>query len=258
MYLKNLIKAKFKQRYKRFFMEVGLADNRTIIAYTPNTGSMKTLLDKENFIYVEKNNNPQRKLKYTAQIVEFGKTNFKQENLQEKKGKAKKSKNKFCLINTHLPNYLVREGIEQGLVEELKNFDSIESEVKYGQRNASRIDILLNNHKGTKIFVEVKNATLKTEEGVCAFPDAPTKRGRKHLKELQREVKQGNLAIGFFLVARNDCDKFRVAREIDEKFYQAYLKAKENGVEFLAYGINFQINEDNFKMKLGKRIEILD
>lgn len=240
MQLNNLIKARFRKRWKRFLMEVKLESGEVVVAHTPNTGTMKTLLAEENFVYVEPNDNPKRKLKYTTQIIEF------------------KNK-KFCLINTHLPNHLVREGIENKLVKELSDFSRVESEVKYGKDDRSRIDILLSHSDGIKTFIEIKNATLKVGDGVCAFPDAPTERGRKHLQELQAEIKKGNQAVGFFLVSRNDCHKFRIAKEIDPAFYEEYLKARKAGVEFLAYGIDFNFKSNNtFSLQLGLPVKIMD
>ncbi len=240
MQLNNLIKARFRKRWKRFLMEVELENGEVVVAHTPNTGTMKTLLAEENFVYLEPNDNPKRKLKYTTQIIEF------------------KDK-KFCLINTHLPNHLVREGIENKLVKELSDFSQVDSEVKYGKDGCSRIDILLNHFDASKTFIEIKNATLKVGDGVCAFPDAPTERGRKHLQELQAEVKKGNRAVGFFLVSRNDCHKFRVAKEIDPAFYEEYFEARKAGVEFLAYGIDFKLQPNNtFSLQLDSPIKIIN
>jgi sugar fermentation stimulation protein A len=249
MLLNNLIRGKFVKRYKRFLMEVEV-EGKIITAHTPNTGTMRTLLAEENFVYLEDSNNPKRKLRQTAQVIEFGE--------DVKKGERSKSRLKrFCLINTHLPNKLVREGIENGLVEELVDFIGIENEVKYGEGGRSRIDILLKHREGTKTFIEVKNATLKVAEGVCAFPDARTKRGRKHLEELAGEVKKGNSAVVFFLVSRNDCSQFRVAEEVDEEFYKTYRRVEKQGVEFLAYGINFQQKGNSLELSLGRRMEIV-
>jgi len=265
MLLNNLIKGKFIKRYKRFLMDVeidviknGGNKKEIVTVHTPNTGTMKTLLSKDNFVYLEKNNNPHRKLKYTAQIIEFN--SEKNSTTDGMKALPQKKKKKyFCLINTHLPNHLVQEAIRKKQIKELINFTDLKTEVVYGQDNRSRIDILLEEQEGRDIFIEVKNATLRLETDVCAFPDAPTKRGRKHLQELALEVKNGNRAVGFFLVSRNDCRKFRVAKDIDPLFFQEYLWAKKQGVEFLAYKIGFKLTQDNsFDLNLAKKVDILD
>ena len=269
MQLNNLIKARFRKRWKRFLMEVELESGEVVVAHTPNTGTMKTLLAEENFVYVEPNDNPKRKLKYTTQIIEFNNSFLGSKNSWLERGDFTKDKTKystkisgdrkFCLINTHLPNHLVREGIENKLVKELSDFSQVDSEVKYGKDGCSRIDILLNHFDNSKTFIEIKNATLKVGDGVCAFPDAPTERGRKHLQELQAEVKKGNRAVGFFLVSRNDCHKFRIAKEIDPAFYEEYLEARKVGVEFLAYGIDFKLQPNNtFSLQLDSQVEIIN
>ncbi len=217
-------------------------DGKVETAHTPNTGSMKTLLDEGNFVWVSESDNPKRKLKYTTEIIEF----------QKRKNRRKI----YCLVNTQRPNELVFEWIKNKKIPEIKNFSEIKREAKYGEN--SRIDILAEKKNGQKIFVEVKNATLKIEENVCAFPDAKTERGRKHLEELISEVEKGNQAFAFFMISRNDCDYFRVAKEIDEKFYETYQRAKKLGVKFLAYQIDFQKQGNNFDLRLGKRVKILD
>lgn len=152
----------------------------------------------------------------------------------------------------------MQEGIEKGLVEDLADFVGVEGEVKYGEGGHSRIDILLKYQDETKTFIEVKNTTLKVAEVVCAFPDARTERGKKHLEELVREVKKRNRAVVFFLVSRNDCSQFRVAREVDREFYETYRWAKKQGVKFLAYGIDFQQEGNSLELSLGRRVEIVD
>ncbi len=247
MELKNLIRAKLIKRYKRFLMKVKFK-NQTITAYTPNTGTMKTLLDEENFVYLENSQNLKRKLKYTTKIIELVK-------------KEKNNQKFFTMIDTHLANRIVEEWIKNKEIPELKKYQKIEREVKYGKNQKSRIDILLSHKNKKKTFIEIKNATLKLEKNTIAFPDAITERGKKHLEELILEIEQGNQAIVFFLVSRNDGKKFRVAKEIDEKFYETFLKAKKKGVQFLAYQIDFELKEKegkyNFQLTRGPKIKII-
>ena len=71
-FTKSLIKGKLIKRYKRFFVDVKL-NNKVITAHCPNTGSMMGMLDQENEVFVSKNNNPKRKLKYTLEIIKVKK-----------------------------------------------------------------------------------------------------------------------------------------------------------------------------------------
>ena len=101
-FTKSLIKGNLIKRYKRFFVDVKI-NKEVVTAHCPNTGSMKGLLDEGNEVYLLKNDNPKRKLKYSLEII--------------------KAKNKFVGVNTHLANKIVNHGLSNNLVNELKNND---------------------------------------------------------------------------------------------------------------------------------------
>ncbi len=124
--------------------------------------------------------NPKRKLKYTWELV--------------------LADGCWVGINTGLPNRLVREGIETGIIAELMGYPSIRPEVRYGEK--SRVDLLLSGPSGL-CYVEVKNVTL-VEGNVALFPDAITTRGQKHLRELMEMVRRGHRGVIFFVVQRGD------------------------------------------------------
>ena len=88
----SLIKGKLIKRYKRFFADIKV-NNQLITAHCPNTGSMMGLLDEGNEVWVSKNDNPKRKLKYSLQIIEINK--------------------KMIGINTHLTNKIILESLEE-------------------------------------------------------------------------------------------------------------------------------------------------
>ena len=210
----KLIKGTLIKRYKRFKADVKLSNGHIVTAHCPNTGSMKSCSDPQRTVYLSKHNRPDRKLKYTWELIEMPTS--------------------LVGVNTGIPNKLVKKSIENRLIKELSDFEKIRSEVKYGEN--SRIDILLEN-KNVKTFIEVKNCTL-LEKGICYFPDAVTSRGLKHLQELQREVHQGNRAVMFYLIQRMDATRFEPASHIDPVYSEELKKAYENGVEILAYDVN--------------------
>lgn len=107
-FTKSLIKGKLIKRYKRFFTDVKL-DKEIITAHCPNTGSMKGLLDKGNDVYVLPNNDPKRKLKYGLEII--------------------KTRKNLVGVNTHMANRITQHALENNLIKELKNLDSIKPEV---------------------------------------------------------------------------------------------------------------------------------
>ena len=101
-----LIKGRLIKRYKRFFTDVKIG-KEIVTAHCPNTGSMLGLLDEGNEVYVSKNDDPKRKLKYTLEII-----------------KAKKN---LVGVNTHFANKIAFHGLSNNLVKEVANNDSIKS-----------------------------------------------------------------------------------------------------------------------------------
>ena len=144
-FTKPLIKGKLIKRYKRFFTDVKIR-NEIVTAHCPNTGSMKGLLDEGNEVYVSKNDNPKRKLKYTLEII--------------------KVKKNLVGVNTHFANKIAFHGLSNNLVKEIANNDSIKPEVFFDEQ--TRFDFLVEKNK-QKIFVEVKNVTLFREEKLQNF-----------------------------------------------------------------------------------------
>ena len=210
-------------------MDVEL-DGKIVTAHCPNSGSMKTLLEEGSIVYLTKSDNPNRKLKYTAEIMEL-------------KGGT------FACINTQLPNHLVEEGIRKGKVKEISG--DVRREVKYGEEN-SRIDLLLNDN----IFVEVKNVTLAETDlpEVAQFPDAKTTRGAKHLRELSKEARKGNIAYNFYVVNRTDCNTFKIAEHIDPDYQKEAIDAAKAGVKTLVYGTRIEIKGNEAIIEIDKKL----
>ena len=222
----SLIKGKLIKRYKRFFVDVKLK-NEIVTAHCPNTGSMKGLLDEGNEVYLLKNNNPKRKLKYGLEII-----------------RAKKN---LVGVNTHMANKIVSHGLSNNLIKELKNNDSIKPEVFFNKE--TRFDFLIAKNS-QKSFVEVKNVTLFRDEKTAEFPDAITTRGSKHLITLIDAIKKGYKAYLIFLVQIQNMEKFKIAKDIDSEYYRNYLAAKKAGVNFLAYRCKINSKEILIEKKL--------
>ena len=230
MKFKNkLIPSKFQKRYKRFFTDVE-SKGKTLISHCANSGSMLGLLDEGNKTWISPADNPDRKLKYTLEIINDKKSNVG--------------------VNTHLANRIVEEAIEQKIIKEIKNYSEYQREVNFGLH--SRFDFELKN-KSKKTFLEVKNVTLSRQNGVAEFPDAVTSRGLKHLEELEKAIKKGYESFLIYLVQREDCKEFRIAKDIDPKYYEGFLKAKKNGVKFISYSC--KVNEK--EIYVNKPIKIV-
>lgn len=206
------------KRYKRFLADVRLDDGSLVTAHCANSGTMKACSQPGRRVYLSYHHNPKRKLKYTWQIIDMP--------------------DSLVGVNTMVPNRLVKQSIQDGLVRELNGYDRVIAEVKTNE--GSRLDFMLEKKNGVNCFVEVKNCTL-VEDRVARFPDAVTTRGRKHLVELQRLATEGNRSVMFFLVQRMDADTFRPADHIDPSYGQELRKAHHNGVEILVYDVSIDL-----------------
>ncbi|CAL1240671.1 DNA/RNA nuclease SfsA [Candidatus Methylocalor cossyra] len=209
-----LIEGVLLRRYQRFLADVVLADGRLVTAHTPNTGSMRGCCRPGSRVWLKAANGGGRKYPWSWELVEA-------------------EPGVLVGINTGLANQLVREGVENGLVEELRGFGTVRQEVRFGREN-SRIDLLLESADGRRCYVEVKNVTL-VEGGRALFPDAVTLRGAKHLRELTAMVRQGHRAVICFCVQRCDGREVGPADAIDPAYGQALREALGQGVEALAY-----------------------
>jgi len=229
-FTKALIKGKLIKRYKRFFTDIQIG-NEIVTAHCPNTGSMKGLLDEGNEVFVSKNNDPKRKLKYTLEII--------------------KVKKKLVGVNTHFANKIAYHGLSNNLVKEVANNDTIKPEVFFNKE--TRFDFLIEKKK-QKIFIEVKNVTLCRDNEIAEFPDSVTTRGSKHLKTLIEAIKKGYKSYLLFLVQIQNVENFKIAKDIDKEYYENYLLAKKAGVIFLAYRCKISSKE----IKIEKKIKIIN
>jgi len=224
----QLIPGVLIKRYKRFFVDIKLKDKK-ITAHCPNTGSMMGLLNPGNKVWVTKSNNKNRKLKYTLQII--------------------KANNAVVGVNTHLTNKIVNEALIENRIKEFAFDKTVLKEVKYNQN--TRFDFLIKKNK-FKFFVEVKNVTLSRKKGLAEFPDAITLRGAKHIKELMDATEKGYKAFILFVIQRDDCKNFSIAKDIDNEYSKLLTLASKNKVKVLCYDCKFSTKG----IKLGKKINI--
>ena len=229
-FTKRLIKGKLIKRYKRFFADIKL-NKEVVTAHCANTGSMMGLLNAGNEVYISKNDDPKRKLKYTLEIIKVNKN--------------------LVGVNTHFANKIAYHGLSNNLIKEVSNSDIIKPEVFFDKE--TRFDFLIEKNK-QKIFVEVKNVTLFREEKTAEFPDSVTSRGSKHLKTLIDAIKKGYKSYIIFLVQIQRMEYFKIAKDIDKEYYQNYLIAKKAGVKFLAYRCKISPKE----IKIEKKLKIID
>ena len=216
MNFKNiLISGVLIKRYKRFFADVKIKDN-VVTAHCPNTGSMMGLLRSGNRVWLSKTDNPKRKLKYTLQIIETD---------TSKVG-----------VNTLLTNKIIFDALQDKAIKEFKNIRNIYREVKFGKN--TRFDFLV-FEENKRSFIEVKNVTLSRKKGIAEFPDAITARGLKHINELMKAGNQDYNNYLLFLIQRNDCKRFEIAKDIDLAYYKLLKKAVKKKLKILCYDCKF-------------------
>ena len=222
----RLLQGTLIKRYKRFFVDIKYK-NKIITGHCPNTGSMMGLLNKGNKIWFSRSDNLSRKLKYTLEIIEVGK--------------------KMIGINTLLTNKIVFEALSQKKIKNFVKFNNIKPEVKFSDK--TRFDFLISDNK-EKCFLEVKNVTLSRKDKIAEFPDAITSRGTKHLKELIIAKQRGFKSYILYLIQREDCKSFRIAKDIDEEYKTAFDIALKSKVKILCYDCKISAEE----IKLNNRI----
>lgn len=212
----DYVKGIFKNRPNRFIAEVEV-DGEIEIAHVPNTGRCKELLVEDAVVWLKPSDNPNRKTKFSLHFVE----------------------NKGVLVSlfSQEANKIVYDAIIDGKIEELSGYD-------YHQREKtvdnSRIDIYLANGDDD-CYVEVKGVTLIID-GEARFPDAPTERGAKHLKELIKLKKEGKRCVVFFLIQHPIGKFFRPNWDNDPVFSQTLNDAYDAGVEILVYRCDNQLD----------------
>ena len=202
------------ERPNRFIAYAELNGKKETI-HVKNTGRCAELLRPGAAIYVQESDNPERKTKWDLIAVE------------KETGSGKRLIN----MDSQIPNRVVQEWIEAGNL--FPDVSLVRPETTYGN---SRFDLYV-EAGDRKIFIEVKGVTLE-EDGVCRFPDAPSDRAVKHLEELIRAKKEGYEAYVFFVIQMKGVSYFTPNTDTHPAFAEALRRAKEAGVEILAYDCN--------------------
>lgn len=218
-----LIHVTFIKRYKRFLADVILDSSKEkLTVYVPNTGSLLSCNFPDSKACLSHHPGGDRKLPYTLEMIHSGAS--------------------WVGINTSITNMLVEEALIKKQISSLKNFNHIQREVSI---MSSRIDFCLTNENEEKAYVEVKSVSYKSEKekNLAQFPDAVTTRGLKHLEDLIRIKKSGHRAVIFYLIQREDVERFSIAEHIDPEYAKGFKKALKNGVEVLVYRANVSPKE---------------
>jgi len=207
----NTTKAEFKERINRFLAKVSL-DGKTENVHVKNTGRCKELLLPGAEVVLSDGMNPDRKTKYDLVTV-------------------KKANIGWINIDSQAPNIVTLEwlkGDPKKRPEEFRKITYLKPEYTYGN---SRVDFYLET-ENKRILMEVKGCTLEIN-GIGYFPDAPTERGIKHLKELTKATKEGYESYIAFVIPMNGIDEVRPNMKTHPAFGIALKEAEESGVHVL-------------------------
>ena len=224
MKYENVKKAKFISRPNRFIAHIEI-DGKTEIAHVKNTGRCRELLVPDAEIYVQEFDNTARKTKYDLIAVKKG--------------------DRLINMDSQVPNKVFGEWVQNGKFTD--GITLVRPETFYGD---SRFDFYI-EAGDRRIFVEVKGVTLE-ENGIVRFPDAPTERGVKHLRELTRAKEEGYEAFVAFIVQMDNVSYFEPNDATHLEFGQALREAARNGVSVIA--LSCHITPDS--IEAVKEIEV--
>lgn len=205
MKYENMVPGKFLCRPNRFVAHVQIDGNEQIV-HVKNTGRCRELLPEGAQVWCEKNDAPNRKTKYDLICVQKG--------------------DRLINMDSQAPNAAAGEWLRGG---GLPDVHQVRSEVKFAN---SRFDFAFQK-EGKSCFMEVKGVTLEND-GICAFPDAPTLRGAKHLRELTQAAQAGYGAYVLFVIQMENVQCLRPNDATDPEFGEALRQAERAGVRLLA------------------------
>ena len=226
MKYQHIVRGRFLERPNRFIAYVEV-DGESVVCHVKNTGRCRELLTPNATVILAKSENPNRKTVYDLVAVYKG--------------------DRLINMDSQAPNAVFGEWVrESGYFPDLT---CVKPEYTYQN---SRFDFYLEAGE-RKIFVEVKGVTLE-RDGVVLFPDAPTERGAKHLRELADSVENGYEAFVFFVIQMDSCRYFAPNRATDPNFALALEQAAESGVELRA--VTCRVREDGFEIADFAEIEL--
>lgn len=219
MYYRHMVPGIFHARPNRFIAHVEI-DGEIQISHVKNTGRCRELLPPGAKVWCQESNNPNRKTKYDLIAVQKG--------------------DRIINMDSQAPNIAAGEWLKSG---GLGNVEQLRAETVHGD---SRFDFSFVKD-GQQCFLEVKGVTLEND-GVCAFPDAPTERGTKHLRGLIQAAREGYGAFVLFVIQMSDVKYLHPNDTTDPAFAAALREAAENGVTVLA--MDCGVTPDTMELRL--------
>ena len=219
-----MIPGTFLARPNRFVAHIEI-DGREEVVHVKNTGRCRELLPVGAEVWCQRSSNPNRKTKFDLITVRKG--------------------SRLINMDSQAPNAAAREWLLSGGLGPIEN---LKAETVHGD---SRFDFSFTKD-GRQCFLEVKGVTLEND-GICAFPDAPTDRGAKHLRGLTEAAKAGFGAYVLFIIQMADVKYLHPNDATDPQFGTALREAAANGVQVMA--VDCAVTVDS--MTIGKEVEVV-
>ena len=219
----QMVAGRFLQRPNRFIAHVEI-DGKTEICHVKNTGRCRELLPAGARVWCEIAQNPARKTKFDLITVQKG--------------------HRLINMDSQAPNIAAGEWLRCGGLGAIEN---LRPETVHG---GSRFDFSF-TLEGRPCLLEVKGVTLE-QDGVCAFPDAPTERGARHLRHLAQAAREGYGAYVLFVIQMSDVKYLRPHEETDPDFAAALRQAADAGVQVMAVDCHVEVDG----MTIGKAVEV--
>lgn len=213
-YPSRLIEATLLERPNRFLGVVEM-DGREERCFIPNPGRMHELMVSGTTVYLLEKRGEHRKTGYDMTLVDY--------------------RGVLVCIDSRLPNQLLADAVNQGILPVFEGFTVERTEPVF---HDSRLDLLLSDGE-RQALVECKSCTL-VEERLALFPDAPTKRGARHMKTLVKALDHGRAAV-VFVIQRCDADEFRPNDAMDPGFGESLRYAASSGVEVYAFSTDVSL-----------------
>ena len=225
MHYDNMTPGIFLARPNRFIAHIEI-DGAVEICHVKNTGRCRELLIPGCTVWCQRSDNPNRKTKYDLIAVQKG--------------------DRLINMDSQAPNKAAGEWLASGGLGEITD---LRAEIKHGD---SRYDFSFIKD-GKRCFLEVKGCTLE-QDGICAFPDAPTERGAKHIRGLTAAAREGYGAYILFVIQMSDVKYIRPHDETDPEFGRALREAAQNGVRVLA--MDCAVTPDTMEIRLPVLVKL--
>ena len=223
MYYANMVAGRFLARPNRFIAHVEIGA-QTEVVHVKNTGRCRELLPVGAEVWCQVSDNPSRKTKFDLITVRKGE--------------------RLINMDSQAPNIAAKEWLLAG---GLGDISDLKTEYTHGD---SRFDFSFLKD-GRRCFLEVKGVTLETE-GICAFPDAPTQRGAKHLRGLTQAVQEGYGGYVLFVIQMSDVQYLHPNDATDPNFGAALREAAAAGVQVLAVDCTVTVDS----MEIGSYVPV--